>query len=130
MISRFISSYSFCSLFIKTNSSWTIFESIKDLEIKTSMLFNLDFANSTFLSCFFYFFLIIDLDILIPAASAHIFNPIAELVIPVGIPKKESKAEAEMHPLTAETKIRTYSIYFRAVKTFLCLQNKTFAYKV
>ena len=94
------------------------------------MLFNLDFANSTFLSCFFYFFLIIDLDILIPAASAHIFNPIAELVIPVGIPKKESKAEAEMHPLTAETKIRTYSIYFGAVKTFLCLQNKTFADKV
>ena len=33
----------------KKNSSWLIFESIKALEIKTSMLFNL--------SCFFFFFL-------------------------------------------------------------------------
>ena len=32
-----------------------VFESIKALEIKTSMLFNLDFANKTILSCFFLF---------------------------------------------------------------------------
>ena len=40
-------------------------ESIKSLEIKTFMLFNLDFANNTFLSCLFFFFLIIDLYFLI-----------------------------------------------------------------
>ena len=52
--------YSFSLLFIKTNLSWLIFEFIKALEIKISILFNLDFANNTILSCFF-FFLIIDL---------------------------------------------------------------------
>ena len=38
-----------------------IFEPIKALEIKTSILFNLDFANDIILSCFFLFFLFIDL---------------------------------------------------------------------
>ena len=32
-----------------------IFESIKALEVKTFMLFNLDFANNTILLCFFSF---------------------------------------------------------------------------
>ena len=108
MISSFVSPYSSCTVFIKTNSSWLIFESIKDLEIKTSMLFNLDFVNHTVLSCFF--FLIIGLYFLIPAAIAQIFNPIAELVIPIGIPNKEAKAEAQIHPLIGEAKIRKCSI--------------------
>ena len=30
---------------------------------------------------------------LIPAAIAQIFNPTAELVIPIGIPSKEAKAK-------------------------------------
>ena len=42
MISSFISLYSFRTLFIKTNSSWLNHESIKALEINTSMLFKLD----------------------------------------------------------------------------------------
>ena len=45
------------------------------------------------------FFLIIDLYFLIPAVITQIFNPIAELVIPIGIPTKEAKAEIEMHPV-------------------------------
>ena len=57
------------------------------------MLFNLDFANNTILSCFFFFFLIIDLYFLIPAVIAQIFNPIAELVIPIVIPAKEAKTD-------------------------------------
>ena len=77
---------------------------IKALQVNTSMLFNLDFANNTILSCFFFSFLIIDLYFLIPAAVAQIFNPIAELVIPIGIPIKESKAEIEM---IIEAKIRS-----------------------
>ena len=48
------------------------------------MLFNLDFVNNTILSCFFLLFLTIKLYFLIPAVIAQIFNPIAELVIPVG----------------------------------------------
>ena len=74
------------------------------------MLFNLDFANNTALSCFFLFFLIIGLYFLILAATAQIVNPIAELVILIRIPSKEEKAEIEIHPVTAEAKIRTCSI--------------------
>ena len=80
------------------------------MEIKTSMLFNLDFADNNILSCFFFFLLIIDLYFLIPAAIAHIFNPIAELVTPIGIPSKEVKAEVEINPIIAEPKIRKCSI--------------------
>ena len=74
------------------------------------MLFNLVFANNTILSCFFFFFLIIDLYSLLPAVTAKIFNPIPELVIPIVIPTKEAKAEIEIHPVTAEAKIRKCSI--------------------
>ena len=79
-ISFFISSYSFNSLFTETNSSWLIHERIKDLEIKTSMLV---FANNIILSCFFFFFLSIDLHFLIATVLAQIFNPFVELVIPL-----------------------------------------------
>ena len=68
------------------------------------MLFSLDFAKNTILSCFFFFFLIIDLYFLIPAVIAYIYNPIAELVIPIRILSKEAKAEIELHPVSAEAK--------------------------
>ena len=74
------------------------------------MLFDLDFANDTILSYFLFFFLIIDLYFLIPEAIAQIFNPIAELVIPLGIPIKEAKAEMQTHPVIVEAKIRKCSI--------------------
>ena len=74
------------------------------------MLVNLDFANNTYLSCFFFFFLIIDLSFLIPAAIVQIFNPIVELIIPTGIPIKEAKAEIEIHPVIVEAKIRKCSV--------------------
>ena len=66
------------------------------------MLFNLDFANNTILLGFFFFFLIIDLYFLIAAVITQIFNPIAELVIPIGIPTKEAKTEMETLPVTVE----------------------------
>ena len=40
-------------------------------------------ANDTILPCFSFYFVNIDLNTLIPAVIAQIFNPIAELVIPV-----------------------------------------------
>ena len=40
-----------------------------------------------------FFFVIIDLCFLIPAAIAQVVNPIAELIISIGIPTKEAKAE-------------------------------------
>ena len=78
--------------------------------INTSILFNFDFASNTILSCFFIFFVIIDLYFLISAVIAQMFNPIAELVIPIGIPTEEAKAEMETHPVILEAKIRKCSI--------------------
>ena len=67
------------------------------------MLFNLDFASNTILSCFFSFFLLINLCLLFHAVITHILNLIVELVIPIGIPTKEAKAEKETHPVIVET---------------------------
>ena len=47
-----------------------------------------------------FFLLIIDLCFLLPAAIPQIFNSIAELLIPMGIPTKEAKAEMETYPVT------------------------------
>ena len=57
--------------------------------------------------------------LLIPAVTAQIFNPIAELVISIGIPTKETKAEIEIHPVIVEAKIRMCSIEFRVVQNVL-----------
>ena len=83
---------------------------IKALQIKTLTVLNLAFPNNTILSCFLYFFLIIDLYFLIPAVIAQIFNSTAELAIPTGIPTNKAKAEIETHPVTVEAKISKCSI--------------------
>ena len=73
-------------------------------------MFSLDFAKDHVLSCFFFFFLIIDVYFLIPAVIAQIFNPIAELIIPIGIPTKKARAEMETHPVIVEIKVSKCSI--------------------
>ena len=80
-------------------------ELIGALQVKTSILFNLDFANNTILSWFFFFFLIIDLYFLIPAVIAQMFNLILELITPTEIPIKEAKAEIETHSVIVEAKV-------------------------
>ena len=80
---------------------------MKDLGIKISVLYNLDFANNTILSFFFFFFLNIGLYFLIPGVIVQILNFIAEVIVPIGIPSKEAIEEIEIHSVTAETKIRT-----------------------
>ena len=102
--------YYFRTLFIKIDLSWLTIESIKALEIKTSMSFNLDFASNTILSYFFFYFLIIDLYFLIRAVIAQTFISIAEVVIPTGIPTKKAKGEMEIHPVIAGAKIRKRSM--------------------
>ena len=72
------------------------------MKIKTSMLFNLYFANNTILSYFLFCSLIIEFNSC--SVIAQIF--IAELIIPIGIPIKEAKAETEIHPVIVEAKIR------------------------
>ena len=51
--------------------------------------------------------------------STNFFNPIAKLVIPIGIPTKEAKAETKTHPVTAEAEISKLSIWIKTVPTFL-----------
>ena len=58
----------------------------------------------------FFFFLIIDLYFLILAVSAQIFNPMSAYLIPIEMLSKESKAEIDINPVTAEAKIRVFSI--------------------
>ena len=77
-----------------------------------------DFANNIFLSHFFFFFSIIDSYFLISAGIAQILNPIAELVISVGIPTKEAKAEIDTQPVIAEAEMRKCSKEFRFLQTF------------
>ena len=79
------------------------------IEIKTSMLLNLDYADNTILSCFVFVFLITDLYVFIPEVIAQIFNPISELVI--------QKAEIEIYQVIAEARIRKFSKYFRVAQT-------------
>ena len=74
------------------------------------MLYNLDFSNNAILSCSLFFFLIIELYFLIPPVIAKNFDPIEELVIPIGTPSKEAKAEIEKHQVIVEVKIRKCSI--------------------
>ena len=61
------------------------------------------------LSCFFVFFLMINLYFLIPAINTQIFNPTSDLEISTGALTNEAKAEIKTQPLTTETKIIKYS---------------------
>ena len=83
---------------------------MKSLEIKTSVVFNLVFANSTIFSRFFFSFLIIELCFLIPAVIKQIFIAAAELSIPTGMPTKGEKAQIETHPVSVETKASECSV--------------------
>ena len=86
------------------------------------MLFNLDFANNTVLSCFvffcYYLFIIINLRFLIPAVIAKISNHIAEVEIRIEISSKKAKAEIEMHPVTSTTKINKVFNIFSVAQIF------------
>ena len=56
------------------------------------------------------FFLNIELYFLIPAVITQNFNPIAELIIPIGISTEEAKATLETHTVTVEINIRKCSV--------------------
>ena len=56
--------------------------------------------------CEIYLLNLLYFTFLISANVAQIFNPIAELAIPIGMWTKEAKAEIETHPLTEEANIR------------------------
>ena len=63
------------------------------------------FANNTILSCLLISFLNFDLYLLYPAVITQTFNTNAELVIIIGTPTKEAKADMETHPVIVEIAI-------------------------
>ena len=69
------------------------------------MLCNLVFSKNTILSCFLFFFLIINLYFSIFLVNGKIFIPNAELINPITIPTKEAKEKIETYPVIAEAKI-------------------------
>ena len=93
-----------------------MFESIKVLEIKTFMPFNLDFVNNTILSynAILILSLLLFLNywlILFNSCSYFTnFSPIVELAIPTGISTKEAKAEMKTHPVIAEITIKEWLV--------------------
>ena len=99
---------------------------MKPLEINTSLLIDIDFATSTNLSCLF-FFLFIDLYSLISAVIAQIFNPIAELVIPIVIPSKITKTEIEIHQYNAELQ-KPFCAFYSSICFALFLQGNNFLF--
>ena len=84
--------------------------SIHVLEIKTSKVFNSVFATQTILSCFFFFFVINDLNFLISVVIELIFVPTEELKISIWIPTKEAKVGIETHPITTGAKINVFNM--------------------
>ena len=116
-ISSFISLYSLNILFTETSSSWLIYESIKVLEIRTSMVFSLSFPNSTTLSYYFFFFYTIDLFFLIPAVIKQIFIPTA------GTQTSEANLETETEPVTVETRINKCLTQFNTYMSFYTFQS-------
>ena len=59
---------------------------------------------------FSFSFLLAQLFLFFCSVVAQIFNPIAELVIPIVTPSKKAKAEIEIPLVIVETKIRKCSI--------------------
>ena len=61
---------------------------------------------------------------MIPSVIAQIFNPIAKLLIPIGIPSKEAKAEIEIHFVIVEAKnkkIVQYNLELYKLYVFYCV---------
>ena len=54
---------------------------------------------------FLFFFLIVDLYVLVRAVFEQIFNPIAKLVIPIGIITKVAKEEMKTYPVIVKIMI-------------------------
>ena len=49
---------------------------------------------------------------------SQVFNPIVELVIPIGIPTKKAKEEMEAHLITVEAMIRSVQYNLELYKIF------------
>ena len=73
-----------------------------------------------------FFFLITDLYFLNSAVIAQIFGPIAELVVPIGIPIKDTKAEMETHTVIVEAKIKKVFNSLELYKSFCAFYSSIY----
>ena len=73
------------------------------------MVFNLALANNTLLLLLFLNYWL--------SVIAQLFKHTAELVIPIGIPINDAKADIETNPVITETKIIDCSVWFKAVQS-------------
>ena len=71
----------------------------------------------------FLFFFTIDLYFLIPAITAQMFNPTAELIIPTGISTNEGNAEIETQPVTVKARIQHNLNIYMSSYTFNSLNH-------
>ena len=69
------------------------------------MVFNYFLLAILFYEVFFFFFLIIDLYFLIPVVFTQIFNPTAQLAIPIEISTNKAKEEIEIQLVIVENQI-------------------------
>ena len=76
-------------MFTEMNLSWLIYESIKAVEIQTSIIFNLFLL----IALFYYAF----------SSFSWLFNPTAELEIPIRTATNEENSENEKQPLTSNS---------------------------
>ena len=53
-----------------------------------------------------FIFLLFYLYVLIVAATAHIFSPIAKIIIPTRIQTEETKSKIKIDPVIAKTKMK------------------------
>ena len=75
-----------------------MYDSVKTIELKTLIVFNLVFHNNPNLAFFFFIFMMTDLYFLNPAVNAQLFNPSAQKA-------NEGNAETEVNSLTTKTKV-------------------------
>ena len=108
-------------MFTETNSSELMYESIKTLGSRTSIVLNLAFPSNIILSCLVLLFFIIDLYFLTPVVIAQLLNSTAELAIPIRTPTNQANLEIEIQPLTAEIKTKKMFAVIQSPENFSLL---------
>ena len=76
-----------------------------------------------FYQAFFIYLFLFDLYFLITAVIAQLFNPTAELAVPIEILTSEVKAEIETQLVIAESNKSNCSMYYEAVNVFVLLTH-------
>ena len=99
-------------VFIEANPLWLVYESIKALEIRTSIVFNLSFPNNTILSCFLLIFPYNWLILFSSCSDCTNFYSYCRTRNTNRNKTNEPNAETETQPVTIEARINKFSTQF------------------